>query len=373
MEKLTNDKYSCKCGKLTGVYNAAKQCPECGRLCINREQEADWLKREENLKLIYGSVNPDPLMMPRASDQFGVHPSWETAFRFDQNIFMKAEKIRENLKAIYAVLDFENPETEMTEETAELAECYFDIVHDLLEKAKEICNDSKENIIDESLRLSMLMHQNPKVYELVRRYLSDDLTNFILAKRRRVKLAPFAIEENCSPFKAFCKDLGELCSDYQDRIAKILGTFQILNNIKTEGESEILKLDEYFVGFSEKLYTAYITGNDKVAAMILAITWDIPQITYPLIYGGGTLTGMIANTIIFLEDCGNALLDKDVAIHPLIMNDELNGESGYLRGGAFVTFVEAILRKSKELGGTSNASSGEETEEHAGSEMSEDI
>lgn len=368
----TNCEYSCKCGKLVGAYNAAKQCPECGRLCINREQESDWLKREEDLKLIYGSVNPTPPMMPRASDQFGVHPSWEYAFRFDQNIFMKAEKIRENPKAIYAVLDFEDPYTEMTEETAELTECYLDTVYALLDKAKELSDEAKD-INDKNLRLAMMMQNNPKVYELVQRYLSDDMANFIMAKTRRRELADCATKNGCNMFEAFCKDIDGICSNYQDKMARLIGSFNILNNIHGEGNAEIIHLDEYFTGFAKKLYTTYITGNDKLSAAILTMTWDLPRITYPLIYGGGTVTNMIANTIIFTEDCALAMTDKENINYPFIMNTELNNEWRYISGGAYVTFVDCILKKSKELGGTSNASSGEETEEHAGSEMSEDI
>lgn len=372
MENLTNDKYRCKCGKLTGVYNAAKQCPECGRLCINREQEADWLKREENLKLVYGSVNPDPPIMPRASEQFGVHPSWENAFRFDQNIFMKAEKIRENPKAIYAVLDFEDPEIEMTEETGELAECYLDTVDALLDRAKEICDEAKD-INDKNVRLATMMQTNPKVYELVMRYLSDDMTNFIMAKTRRRELAEVAIKNDCTMFKAFCQDIEGICSNYQDKISRLIGAFNILNNAKIEGNAEIIHLEEYFTAFANKLYTTYITGNDKLAAAILTMSWNLPQITYPLIYGGGTVTTMVANTIIFTEDCALVMLDKENINYPFIMNTELSNEWRYVSGGAYVTFVDCILRKSKELGGTSNASSGEETEVDAGSEMSEDI
>ena len=372
MEKLTNDKYSCKCGKLTGVYNAAKQCPECGRLCINRD-ELECLKREDS-KLAYESVSPvHPQMMPQASNQFGVHPSWEYAFRFDQNIFVKAKKIRENPKAIYAVLDFEDPETEMTEETAELTECYLDTVYALLDRAKELGDEAKD-INDKTVRLAMMMQTNPKVYELVQRYLSDDMTNFIMAKTRRKELAEAAIKNaDCTMFKAFCQDIDNICSNYQDKISRVTGSFNILNNIKSEGNAEIIHLDEYFTAFANKLYTAYIAGNDKLAATMLAMTWDMPQITYPLIYGGGTVTNMVANTIIFMEDCALALTDKENINYPFIMNVELNDEWRYISGGAYVTFVDCILRKSKELGGTSNASSGEETKEHAGSEMSEDI
>jgi hypothetical protein len=55
------------------------------------------------------------------------------------------------------------------------------------------------------------------------------------------------------------------------------------------------------------------------------------------------------------------------------MNTELSDEWRYVSGGAYVTFVDCILRKSKELGGTSNASGGKAAEIDAGSEMSEDI
>lgn len=369
----TDCKYSCKCGKLVGAYNAAKQCPECGRLCIDRQEEANLLKREEDLKSIYNSyTNPIPPMMPRASDQFGVHPSREFAFRFDQNIFMRAEKIRKNPKAIYAVLDFEDPCTEMTEETAELTEYYLDTVYALLNRAKELCDEAKD-INDKTVQLAIMMQHNPKVYELVQRYLSDDMTNFIMAKTRRKELADCAIKNNCTMFEAFCKDIDEICSTYQDKIARLIGSFNILNNIHGEGNAEIIHLDEYFTSFANKLYTTYITGNDKLAAAILSMTWDLPRITYPLIYGGGTITNMVANTIIFTEDCALAMTDKENINYPFIMNTELSNEWRYISGGAYVTFVDCILRKSKELGGTSNASSGEETEEHAGSEMSEDI
>lgn len=368
----TNCEYSCKCGELVGAYNAAKQCPVCGHLCINRKQEADWLKREEDLKLVYGSVNPNPPIMPRASDQFGVHPSWEYAFRFDQNIFMKAEKIRENPKAIYAILDFEDPVTEMTEETAELTECYLDTVYALLDKATELSDDAKD-INDRNVRLATMMQTNPKVYELVQRYLSDDMTNFIMAKTRRKELADCAANNDCTMFEAFCRDIDNICSNYQDKIARLIGSFNILNNAHGEGNAEIIHLEEYFTAFANKLYTTYITGNDKLAAAMLAMTWDLPRITYPLIYGGGTVTTMVANTIIFTEDCALAMTDKENVNYPFIMNTELSNEWRYISGGAYVTFVDCILRKSKELGGTSNASGGEETEIDAGSEMSEDI
>lgn len=368
----TNCEYSCKCGKLVGAYNAAKQCPECGRLCINREQELECLKREDS-KLAYESVSPvHPQMIPQASNQFGVHPSWEYAFRFDQNIFTKANKIRENPKAIYAVLDFEDPYTEMTEETAELTECYLDTVYAILDKAEELSDEAKD-INDKNLRLAMLMQNNPKVYELVQRYLSDDMANFIMAKTRRRELADCATKNDCTMFKAFCKDIDEICSNYQDKMSRIIGAFNILNNIKGEGNAKIIHLNEFFTAFANKLYTAYITGNDRLAATILTMTWDMPRITYPLIYGGGTVTNTIANTIIFMEDCALAMIDKENINYPFIMNTELNNEWKYISGGAYVTFVDCILKKSKELGGTSNASSGEETEEHAGSEMSEDI
>lgn len=368
----TECEYSCKCGKLTGIENAARQCPECGRLCIDRQEEESWLKREEDLKSIYNPyTNPIPSMMPRASDQFGVHPSWENAFRFDQNIFMRAEKIRENPKAIYAVLDFEDPYTEMTEETAELAECYLDTVYALLDKAEELCNEAKD-INDKTVRLSIMMQHNPKVYELVQRYLSNDMTNFIMAKTRRRELAEAAVKNDCTMFEAFCKDIDEICSNYQDKMSRIIGSFNILNNAHGEGETEIIHLDEYFTAYANKLYTTYITGNDKLAASILAMTWNMPQITYPLIYGGEIVTNMVANTIIFTEDCALALTDKENINYPFIMNTELSDEWRYISGGAYVTFVDCILKKSKELGG-SYASSGKETEEHAGSEMSEDI
>ena len=365
----TDCKYSCKCGKLVGAYNAAKQCPECGRLCIDRQYETDWLKREKDFEYVY---NPIPPMMPRASDQFGVHPSWESAFKFDQNIFMRAEKIRENPKAIYAVLDFEDPCTEMTEETAELAECYLDTVYALLSKVEELYDEAKD-INDKTARLATLMQNNPKVYELVQRYLSDDMANFIMAKTRRCELAEAAIKNDCTMFEAFRKDIDEICSTYQDKMSRIIGSFNILNNTRGEGNAEIIHLDEYFTSFANKLYTTYITGNDKLAAAILTMTWDLPRITYPLIYGGGTVTNMVANTIIFTEDCALAMTDKENINYPFIMNTELSNEWRYINGGAYVTFVDCILRKSKELGGTSNASSGEETEKHAGSEMSEDI
>lgn len=368
----TNCEYSCKCGELVGAYNAAKQCPVCGHLCINRKQEADWLKREEDLKLVYGSVNPNPPIMSRASDQFGVHPSWEYAFRFDQNIFMKAEKIRENPKAIYAVLDFEDPVTEMTEETAELTECYLDTVYALLDKATELSDDAKD-INDRNVRLATMMQTNPKVYELVQRYLSDDMTNFIMAKTRRKELADCAANNDCTMFEAFCRDIDNICSNYQDKLSRLIGSFNILNNTHGEGNAEIIHLEEYFTAFANKLYTTYITGNDKLAAAMLAMTWDLPRITYPLIYGGGTVTTMVANTIIFTEDCALAMTDKENVNYPFIMNTELSNEWRYISGGAYVTFVDCILRKSKELGGTSNASGGEETEIDAGSEMSEDI
>lgn len=365
----TNCKYSCKCGKLVGVKNAAKQCPECGRLCINRQEEADWLKREEDLKSIY---NPIPPMMPRVSDEFGVHPSWECAFKFDQNIFMRAEKIRENPKVIYAILDFEDPETVMTEETAELTECYLDTVYALLDKAEELCDEAKD-INDKTVRLATMMQHNPKVYELVQRYLSDDMANFMMAKTRRRELAKAAIKNDCTMFEAFCKDIDEICSTYQDKMSRIIGSFNILNNAHGEGNAEIIHLDEYFTSFANKLYTTYITGNDKLAAAILSMTWDLPRITYPLLYGGGTVTNMVANTIIFMEDCALAMTDKENVNYPFIMNTELSDEWRYISGGAYVTFVDCILRKSKELGGTSNASGSEETEIDAGSEMSEDI
>ena len=369
----TNCKYSCKCGKLVGVKNAAKQCPECGRLCINRQEETDWMNREEDLKNIYNSyINPIPPLMPQASDQFGVHPSWENAFRFDQNIFMKAEKIRENPKAIYAVLDFEDPYTEMTEETAELTECYLDTVYALLDKAEELCDEAKD-INDKTVRLATMMQHNPKVYELVQRYLSDDMANFMMAKTRRRELAKAAVKNDCTMFEAFCKDIDEICSNYQDKMSRIIGSFNILNNAHGEGNAEIIHLDEYFTSFANKLHTTYITGNDKLAAAILSMTWDLPRITYPLLYGGGTVTNMVANTIIFTEDCALAMTDKENVNYPFIMNTELSDEWRYISGGAYVTFVDCILRKSKELGGTSNASSGEETEIDAGSEMSEDI
>lgn len=363
----TNCKYSCKCGKLVGFENVPKQCPECGRLCINREQEA------VDPKLIYRPVSPvHPQMIPQASDQFGVHPSWEYAFRFDQNIFTKAEKIRENPKAIYAVLDFEDPVTEMTEETAELTECYLDTVHALLDRAIEL-GDTEKDINDKNVRLATMMQTNPKVYELVMRYLSDDMTNFIMAKTRRRELAAAAIKNDCTMFEAFCRDIDNICSNYQDKISRLIGSFNILNNTRGEGNAEIIHLDEYFTAFANKLYTTYITGNDKLAAAILAMTWDLPRITYPLIYGGGTVTTMVANTIIFCEDCALAMTDKENINYPFIMNTELSNEWRYVSGGAYVTFVDCILRKSKELGGTSNASGGEETEIDAGSEMSEDI
>lgn len=370
----TNEKYSCKCGKLVGFENVPKQCPECGRLCISREQESDWLKRDEDLKLVYGSVNPDPPIMPRASDQYphGVLSGWENAFRFDQAIFMKAEKIRENPKAIYAVLDFEDPYTEMTEETAELTECYLDTVYALLDKAKELSDEAKD-INDKNLRLATMMQTNPKVYELVQRYLSDDMANFIMAKTRRRELAACAIKNDCTMFEAFCRDIDEICSNYQDKMARLIGSFNILNNAHGEGNAEIIHLDEYFTSFANKLYMVYITGNDKLGAAILSMTWDLPRITYPLIYGGGTVTNMVANTIIFTEDCALAMTDKENVNYPFIMNTELSNEWRYVSGGAYVTFVDCILRKSKELGGTSNASGGKETEIDAGSEMSEDI
>lgn len=363
--------YSCKCGKLVGAYNAAKQCPECGRLCINRN-ELECLKREDS-KLAYESVSPvHPQMMPQASNQFGVHPSWEYAFRFDQNIFTKANKIRENPKAIYAVLDFEDPDTEMTEETAELTECYLDTVYALLDRAKELGDDAKD-INDKNVRLATMMQTNPKVYELVQRYLSDDITNFIMAKTRRRELAEAAIKNNLTMFEAFCRDIDNICSNYQDKMSRLIGSFNLLNNAHGEGNAEIIHLDEYFSAFANKLYTTYITGNDKLAAAMLAMTWDLPRITYPLIYGGGTVTNMVANTIIFTEDCALAMTDKENVNYPFIMNTELSDEWRYVSGGAYVTFVDCILRKSKELGGTSNASGSEETEIDAGSEMSEDI
>lgn len=367
----TNCKYSCKCGKLVGFENVPKQCPVCGHLCINRD-ELDCLKREDS-KLIYESVSPvHPQMMPQASNQFGVHPSWEYAFRFDQNIFTRAEKIRENPKAIYAVLDFEDPVTEITEETAELAECYFDTVYALLDKATELSDDAKD-INDKNVRLATMMQTNPKVYELVQRYLSDDMTNFIMAKTRRRELAEAAIKNNLTMFEAFCRDIDEICSNYQDKMSRLIGSFNILSNTRGEGNAEIIHLDEYFTAFANKLYTTYITGNDKLAAAMLAMTWDLPRITYPLIYGGGTVTTMVANTIIFTEDCALAMTDKENINYPFIMNTELSNEWRYVSGGAYVTFVDCILRKSKELGGTSNASGGKETESYAGSEMSEDI
>lgn len=367
----TNPKYSCKCGKLVGPENTPKQCPECGHLCINRDELED-LKREDS-KLIYDSVSPvHPQMMPQASNQFGVHPSWEYAFRFDQNIFTKAEKIRENPKAIYAVLDFEDPETEMTEETAELTECYLDTVYALLDRAKEICDEAKD-INDKNVRLAMMMQTNPKVYELVQRYLSDDMTNFIMARTRRTELAEAAIKNNLTMFKAFCQDIDNICSNYQDKLSRLIGSFNILSNTRGEGNAEIIHLDEYFTAFANKLYMTYITGNDKLAAAMLAMTWDLPRITYPLIYGGGTVTNMVANTIIFTEDCALAMTDKENINYPFIMNTELSNEWRYVSGGAYVTFVDCILRKSKELGGTSNASGSKETEIDAGSEMSEDI
>lgn len=368
----TNCEYSCKCGELVGAYNAAKQCPVCGRLCINRKQESNWPKRDDDLKLVYGSAIPNPPIMPRASDQFGIHPSWENAFRFDQDIFMKAEKIRENPKAIYAVLDFEDPYTEMTEETAELTECYLDTVYALLDRAEELSDEAKD-INDKNLRLATMMQTNPKVYELVQRYLSDDMTNFIMARIRRRELAACAIKNDCTMFEAFCKDIDEICSKYQDKMARLIGSFNILNNTHGEGNAEIIHLDEYFTGFAKKLYTTYITGNDKLAAAILTMTWDLPRITYPLLYGGGTVTNMIANTIIFTEDCALAMTDKENVNYPFIMNTELSNEWRYVSGGAYVTFVDCILRKSKELGGTSNASGSKEAEIDAGSEMSEDI
>lgn len=367
----THSIYSCKCGKLVGAYNAAKQCPECGRLCINRN-ELECLKREDS-KLTYESVSPvHPQMMPQASNQFGVHPSWEYAFRFDQNIFTKANKIRENPKAIYAVLDFEDPYTEMTEETAELTECYLDTVYALLDRAKELGDDAKD-INDKNVRLATMMQTNPKVYELVQRYLSDDMTNFIMAKTRRRELAEAAIKNNLTMFKAFCQDIDNICSNYQDKMSRLIGSFNLLNNAHGEGNAEIIHLDEYFSAFANKLYTTYITGNDKLAAAMLAMTWDLPRITYPLIYGGGTVTTMVANTIIFTEDCALAMTDKENVNYPFIMNTELSDEWRYVSGGAYVTFVDCILRKSKELGGTSNASGSKETEIDAGSEMSEDI
>lgn len=367
----TNCEYSCKCGKLVGAYNAAKQCPECGRLCINRN-ELECLKREDS-KLTYESVSPvHPQMMPQASNQFGVHPSWEYAFRFDQNIFTKANKIRENPKAIYAVLDFEDPYTEMTEETAELTECYLDTVYALLDRAKELGDDAKD-INDKNVRLATMMQTNPKVYELVQRYLSDDMANFIMAKTRRRELAEAAIKNNLTMFKAFCQDIDNICSNYQDKMSRLIGSFNLLNNAHGEGNAEIIHLDEYFSAFANKLYTTYITGNDKLAAAMLAMTWDLPRITYPLIYGGGTVTTMVANTIIFTEDCALAMTDKENVNYPFIMNTELSDEWRYVSGGAYVTFVDCILRKSKELGGTSNASGSKETEIDAGSEMSEDI
>jgi len=363
--------YSCKCGKLVGAYNAAKQCPECGRLCINRN-ELDCLKREDS-KLVYESVSPvHPQMMPQASNQFGVHPSWEYAFRFDQNIFTKANKIRENPKAIYAVLDFEDPYTEMTEETAELTECYLDTVYALLDRAIELGDDAKD-INDKNVRLATMMQTNPKVYELVQRYLYDDMTNFIMAKTRRRELAEAAIKNNLTMFEAFCRDIDEICSNYQDKMSRLIGSFNILNNAHGEGNAKIIHLDEFFTSFANKLYTTYITGNDRLAAAMLSMTWDLPRITYPLIYGGGTVTNMVANTIIFTEDCALAMTDKENVNYPFIMNTELSDEWRYVSGGAYVTFVDCILRKSKELGGTSNASGSEETEIDAGSEMSEDI
>ena len=363
----TNCEYSCKCGELVGAYNAAKQCPVCGHLCINRKQEA------VDPKLIYGSVSPvHPQMMPQASDQFGVHPSWEYAFRFDQNIFTKAEKIRENPKAIYAVLDFEDPETEMTEETAELTECYLDTVYALLDRAIEL-SDTEKDINDKNVRLATMMQTNPKVYELVQRYLSDDMANFIMAKTRRRELAAAAIKNDCTMFEAFCRDIDNICSNYQDKMSRLIGSFNILNNTRGEGNAEIIRLEKYFTAFANKLYTTYITGNDKLAAAMLSMTWDLPRITYPLIYGGGTVTTMVANTIIFTEDCALAMTNKENVNYPFIMNTELSNEWRYVSGGAYVTFVDCILRKSKELGGTSNASGGEETEIDAGSEMSEDI
>ena len=367
----TNCEYSCKCGKLVGAYNAAKQCPVCGHLCINRN-ELDCLKKEDS-KLIYESVSPvHPQMMPQASNQFGVHPSWEYAFRFDQNIFMKAEKLRENPKAIYAVLDFEDPVTEITEETAELTECYLDTVYALLDKATEL-GDTEKDINDKNVRLATMMQTNPKVYELVQRYLSDDMTNFIMAKTRRTELADAAIKNNLTMFEAFCRDIDNICSNYQDKMSRLIGSFNILSNTRGEGNAEIIHLDEYFTAFSNKLYTTYITGNDKLAAAMLAMTWDLPRITYPLIYGGGTVTNMVANTIIFTEDCALAMTDKENINYPFIMNTELSNEWRYVSGGAYVTFVDCILRKAKELGGTSNASGSKETEIDAGSEMSEDI
>lgn len=367
----TNCEYSCKCGKLVGPENTPKQCPVCGHLCINRD-ELDCLKREDS-KLIYESVSPvHPQMMPQASNQFGVHPSWEYAFRFDQNIFMKAEKIRENPKAIYAVLDFEDPVTEMTEETAELTECYLDTVYALLDRAKELGDDAKD-INDKNVRLATMMQTNPKVYELVQRYLSDDMTNFIMARTRRTELAEAAIKNNLTMFEAFCRDIDNICSNYQDKMSRLIGSFNILSNTRGEGNAEIIHLDEYFTAFANKLYTTYITGNDKLAAAMLAMTWDLPRITYPLIYGGGTVTNMVANTIIFTEDCALAMTDKENINYPFIMNTELSDEWRYVSGGAYVTFVDCVLRKSKELGGTSNASGGKETESYAGSEMSEDI
>jgi hypothetical protein len=156
-------------------------------------------------------------------------------------------------------------------------------------------------------------------------------------------------------------------------MSRLIGSFNILSNTHGEGNAEIIHLDEYFTAFANKLYTTYITGNDKLAAAMLAMTWDLPRITYPLIYGGGTVTNMVANTIIFTEDCALAMTDKENVNYPFIMNTELSNEWRYVSGGAYVTFVDCVLRKSKELGGTSNASGGKETEIDAGSEMSEDI